>query len=98
MRQERSPRGRAFIAKAFAQETPEAASTQWRAVADQIRPRVPQLATIMNEAEHDVLAYMSLPMEHRAKPHSTDKIDKRFPAGCCSGALASLYQSAVRRL
>jgi len=32
----------AFIATAFAQETPEAASTQWRAVADQIRPKVPK--------------------------------------------------------
>lgn len=31
----------AFIATAFAQETPEAASTQWRSVADQIRPKVP---------------------------------------------------------
>ncbi|PII39819.1 hypothetical protein T190_00870 [Sinorhizobium meliloti CCBAU 01290] len=31
----------AFIATAFAQETPEAASAQWRAVADQIRPRCP---------------------------------------------------------
>lgn len=37
----------AFIATAFAQETPEAASTQWRAVADQIRPKVPKLAAIM---------------------------------------------------
>jgi len=31
----------AFIATAFAQETPEAASQQWRAVADQIRPKLP---------------------------------------------------------
>jgi putative transposase len=46
---------------ASAQENPEAASVQWRAVADQIRPRVPKLATIMDEAEHDVLAYMRLP-------------------------------------
>src|SRR6476620_464295 len=37
----------AFIATAFAQETPEAASTQWRAVADQIRPKVPKVAAIM---------------------------------------------------
>ncbi|WP_292070081.1 IS256 family transposase, partial [Mesorhizobium sp.] len=43
----------AFIATAFAQETPEAASTQWRAVADQIRPKVPKLATIMDDAEPD---------------------------------------------
>lgn len=30
----------AFIATAFAQDTPQAASTQWRNVADQIRPSV----------------------------------------------------------
>ncbi len=65
-----------FIVTAFAQETPEAASTQWRAVADQIRPQVPKLATIMYEAEHDVLAYMSFPMEHRAKLHSNNPIER----------------------
>lgn len=54
----------------------EAASTQWRAVADQIRPKVPRLATIMDEAEHDVLAYMSFPKEHRAKLHSTNPIER----------------------
>ena len=51
----------AFIATAFVQETSEAASTQWRAVADQIRPKVPKLATIMDDAEPDVLAYMTFP-------------------------------------
>ena len=66
----------AFIATAFAQENPEAASVQWRAVADQIRPRVPKLATIMDEAEHDVLAYMSFPREHRAKLHSNNPIER----------------------
>jgi putative transposase len=48
----------AFIATAFAQETPEAASTQWRSVADQIRPKVPKLAHLMDDAENDVLAYI----------------------------------------
>ena len=66
----------AFIATAFAQDTAVAASTQWRAVADQIRPKVPKLATIMAEAEHDVLAYMSFPKEHRAKLHSTNPIER----------------------
>jgi transposase-like protein len=66
----------AFIATAFAQETPEAASVQWRAVADQIRPKVPKLATIMDEAEPDVLAYMTFPKEHRAKLHSTNPIER----------------------
>ncbi len=66
----------AFIATAFAQETPEATSTQWRAVADQIRPKVPKLAAIMDEAENDVLAYMTFPKEHRLKLHSTNPIER----------------------
>ena len=66
----------AFIGTAFAQETAQAASIQWRAVADQIRPKVPKLATIMDEAEQDVLAYMSFPKEHRTKLHSTNPIER----------------------
>jgi transposase-like protein len=66
----------AFIATAFAQETPEAASTQWRAVADQIRQKVPKLAAIMDDAEHDVLAYMTFPREHRVKLHSINPIER----------------------
>ena len=66
----------AFIATAFAQDDAEAASSQWRAVADQIRPKVPKLAAIMDEAEHDVLAYMTFPREHRAKLHSTNPIER----------------------
>ncbi|THK35597.1 IS256 family transposase, partial [Ensifer sp. MPMI2T] len=66
----------AFIATAFAQDTSEAASTQWRNVADQIRPKVPKLAAIMDDAEEDVLAYMTFPKEHRAKLHSTNPIER----------------------
>ena len=66
----------AFIATAFAQETAEAASLQWRAVADQIRTKVPKLAAIMDDAEPDVLAYMTFPKEHRAKLHSTNPIER----------------------
>lgn len=64
---------------AFAQETPQAASTQLRTVADQIRPKVPKLAAIMDDAEPDVLAYMAFPKEHRAKLHSTNPIVGIFP-------------------
>ena len=66
----------AFIATAFAQDTAETASTPWRTVADQIRPKVPKLAVIMDEAEPDVLAYMTFPKEHRAKLHSTNPIER----------------------
>ena len=48
----------AFIATAFAQDDAAAARTQWRQVADQLRPKVPKLAAMMDEAEPDVLAYM----------------------------------------
>jgi putative transposase len=68
----------AFIATAFAQNDAKAAKQQWRRVADQLRPKVPKLAALMDEAETDVLAYMSFPAQHRAKLHSTDEIDKRF--------------------
>ena len=67
----------AFIATAFAQDTAEAASVQWRTVADQIRPKVPNPAAIMDEAEPEVLACMSCPKEHRAKLHSTNPIERR---------------------
>jgi transposase-like protein len=61
----------AFIATAFAQNDADAARQQWRRVADQLRPKVPKLATLMDESETDVLAYMTFPQPHRAKLHST---------------------------
>ncbi len=66
----------AFIATAFAQDTPKAASTQWRSVADQIRPKVPKLANLMDNAEEDVLAYMTFPKQHWTKLHSTNPIER----------------------
>jgi putative transposase len=66
----------AFIGTAFAQDGADAARAQWRQVADQLRPRVPKLAAIMDEAEADVLAYMSFPAAHRAKLHSTNPIER----------------------
>ncbi len=70
----------AFIGTAFAQDDAKAASAQWRQVADQLRPRVPKLATLMDEAETDVLAYMTFPPAHRTKLHSTNPIERLIPA------------------
>jgi hypothetical protein len=50
----------------FAQDDAGAAKQQWRKVADQLRPKLPKLATLMDEAEHDVLAYMTFPAPHRS--------------------------------
>ena len=66
----------AFVATAFAQDDADAAAAQWRLVADQLRAKAPKLATIMDEAQHDVLAYMSFPKEHRAKLHSTNPLER----------------------
>jgi len=66
----------AFIATAFAQDDAKQAKAQWRRVADQLRPKVPKLAALMDEAEADVLAYMSFPAQHRAKLHSTNPIER----------------------
>ena len=66
----------AFIATAFAQNDAEAARMQWRRVADQLRPKLPKLAAFLDEAEPDVLAYMTFPAAHRAKLHSTNPIER----------------------
>jgi putative transposase len=70
----------AFIATTFAQNDAAATKQQWRLVADQIRPKslppgpsteagVPKLAGLKDEAETDVLAYMTFSVEHRDKLH-----------------------------
>jgi len=66
----------AFIGTAFAQDSAAAASAQWRQVADQVRPKLPKLAALLDQAEEDVLAYMSFPREHRAKIHSTNPLER----------------------
>src|ERR1700737_3135410 len=66
----------AFIATAFAQEDAEMARTQWRQVADQLRPKVAKLAILMDQAEADVLAFMSFPKDHRPKIHSTNPLER----------------------
>jgi putative transposase len=66
----------AWIGTAFAQDEAPAARKQWREVADQVRPRVPRLATLMDDTEADVLAYMDFPAQHRAKLHSTNPLER----------------------
>lgn len=66
----------AWVGTAFAQDDAAAARKQWRQVADQARPRLPKLATLMDEAEADVLAYMNFPVQHRVKLHSTNPLER----------------------
>ena len=66
----------AAIRQAFIQPDRETAGQVWRHVADQLRPKVEKLARLMDEAEHDVLAYMSFPAQDRTKLHSTNPLER----------------------
>jgi putative transposase len=66
----------AAIRTAFAQESFDAAVSQWRQVADGLRGRFPGLAECMDEAEPDVLAFMTFPKEHWTKIHSTNPLER----------------------
>jgi transposase-like protein len=66
----------ALMATAFAQEDAASAKAQWRKVSDQLRPKLPKLAELMDTAEEDVLAYMSFPAAHRVKLHSVNPIER----------------------
>lgn len=66
----------AMINTVFAQETQEAAITQWRTVADQLRAKFPKLAKLMDGAEADVLAFMGFPKAHTKQIHSTNPLER----------------------
>jgi putative transposase len=65
----------AALRQAFLQADQDAARQAWRQLAGQLRPRWPKLAGLMDDSEHDVLAYMSFPVQHRAKLHSTNPLE-----------------------
>jgi transposase-like protein len=66
----------AAIRQAFDQPDRAHAGETWRKVSEQLRPRWPKLADLMDASEHDVLAYMSFPRQHRTKLHSTNPIER----------------------
>jgi putative transposase len=66
----------AFIGTIFAQDTKNAARTQWRHVVDKLRVGHHKLAAFMDQAEEDVLAFMDFPPAHRTKLHSTNPIER----------------------
>jgi transposase-like protein len=66
----------AALRQAFLQPDIAAARQTFRHVADQFRPRLPKLAALMDESEHDVLAYMDFPAQHRTKLHSVNSLER----------------------
>jgi putative transposase len=66
----------AMINTVFAQETAEGAHEQWRAVSEQLGEKFPKLEKYLNEAEHDVLAFMDFPKAHRKQLASTNPLER----------------------
>jgi transposase-like protein len=58
------------------QDDAAAARAQWRKIVDQLRPKLPKLAAYLNEAEADVLAYMTFPAQEAAV-HKSDRASQR---------------------
>jgi putative transposase len=55
----------ATIGTVFAQPDPSSARTTWGRVAESFRARsLPRLAQLLDDAEDEVLAYLSFPHEH----------------------------------
>jgi putative transposase len=66
----------ALINTAFAQETAAAAHEQWRVVADHFREKLPKLASMLDDAENEVLAFMDFPRAHRKQIASTNPLER----------------------
>ena len=66
----------AAIGTVFVQESAEAARAQWRSVAEQLSGKFPKLGALMEEAENDVLAFMTFPRAHWTQIYSTNPLER----------------------
>jgi transposase-like protein len=74
----------AFIATAFAQDHADAARARWRQVADQVRPKLPKLAALLDEAEKTCSP--TWPSPRSTGPRSTRPIPWNDSTARSSGA------------
>lgn len=66
----------AVVKTVFAEKDRNQAHLRWREVADNLRDRYRDVAELMDEAEHDVLAYMAFDESLRSKLHSTNPLER----------------------
>jgi len=66
----------ATIRTVFAQPDAASAREQWRRVADGFRPHYPRLATLLDDAEDEVLAYLAFPREHWRQIWSNNPLER----------------------
>ena len=66
----------AAIGTVFVQDSADAARAQWRSVADQLRGKFPKLGALMDDAENEVLAFMTFPRAHWTQIYSTNPLER----------------------
>jgi putative transposase len=66
----------AIVRTIFAQPDHASALGQLHKVADGLRLRLPQTATLLEEAAEDILAHKHFPEEHRRQLHSTNPLER----------------------
>lgn len=66
----------ATIRTAFAQPDAAGAREQWRRVVDSFQTRFPRLASLLEDAEADVLAYTAFPAEHWRQIWSNNPLER----------------------
>jgi transposase-like protein len=62
--------------RSLIQVSAEAAHTQGREVADQLRGKLPKLGALMDGAEHEVLSRMNFPRAHWLQTHGTNPLER----------------------
>lgn len=60
----------------FAKPNRQAAGQRLAEVVRAMRPRWPQAAQLLADAEDDILAYMAFPPEHRTRIYFTDPLER----------------------
>ena len=90
----------AAVRPVFIQPAPAAARAWWRQVAAQRRGRFPRVATLMDAAEDEVLAYLVLPEAHQGKLHSTNGLERLTKAVQRRANVVGIFPNAasIRRL
>lgn len=71
-----APMVAATIRTVFVQPDAAGAHEQWRRVVDTFRGRFPRVATLMEDAEADVLAYLAFPPGHWTKIWSNNPLER----------------------
>ena len=66
----------ALVRTVFAQPDIASARAQLRRILETVEPHYQGVASLLEEAEHEVLTYMSFPEEHWPKLHSTNVLER----------------------